>query len=137
MSGGNGPSSVPRPVIDETAQPDWLRTGYKFFPYAAAQDGHWWVLRLNYGFPEHDMYTLFVDGRSTVDITGSPDHSSALVRSIASLRPYDESTVAEPSLDASTAAEVVQTVARYADYGSEHGEPCLFCSEDRDGMARI
>ena len=31
------------------------------------------------------MYTLFVDGRPAADITGSPDHSSASVRSIASL----------------------------------------------------
>ena len=72
-----------------TAQPQWLRTGYKFFPYAAQESGQWWVLRFNYGFPEHDMYTLFVDGRPTVDITGSADHSSALVRGIATLRPFD------------------------------------------------
>ncbi|WP_231986595.1 hypothetical protein [Mycobacterium sp. 852002-40037_SCH5390672] len=119
------------------AQPRWLRTGYKFFPYAAEQAGHWCVLRLNYGFPEHDMYTLFVDGRAAIDITGSPDHSSALVRSIASLRPYDAPAATEPSLDVKTAATVVQTVAPYADYGSEHGDPCLSCSEDRDGIARM
>ncbi|MEE6140633.1 hypothetical protein SKC41_30530 [Mycobacterium sp. 050128] len=136
MSGGERPSPVPASAVDETAHPQWLRTGYKFFPYAAQQDGHWWVLRLNYGFPEHDMYTLFVDGRPAVDLTGDPDHSSALVRSVASLRPYD-SVAAEPSLETHTAATVVQTVSGYADYGSEHGDPCLFCSDDRDGMVRI
>jgi hypothetical protein len=136
MSGGEGSSSGPPLAIDETAQPHWLRTGYKFFPYAAQQDGHWWVLRLNYGFPEHDMYTLFVDGRPAVDITGSPDHSSALVRSVASLRPYDPA-ITEPLLEASTAVTVVHAVSRYADYGSAQGDPWLFCSEDRDGVARF
>ena len=118
-----------------TAQPQWLRTGYKFFPYAAQESGQWWVLRLNYGFPEHDMYTLFVDGRPAVDITGSADHSSALVRGIATLRWADPGAT-EPTLEADTAATVVQTVARYVAYGSEHDDPCFFCCGDgEDGMA--
>lgn len=134
MPGNEGKSPAPS-VVDETVDPKWLRTGFKFFPYAAQQDGHWWVLRLNYWFPEHDMYTLFVDGRPAVDVTGDAEHSSPLVRSIASLRPHDPA-MGEPFLDVSTAAAVVQVVSRYADYGSEHGDPCLFCSDDRDGMAR-
>jgi hypothetical protein len=94
------------------------------------------VLRLNYGFPDHDMYTLFVDGRPAVDITGSAEHSSALVRCVAALRPYDPAT-GEPTLQADTATTVVGTVSRYVNCGSEHGDPCIECSEDHDGMARI
>jgi hypothetical protein len=123
-------------AIDDDVQPHWLRTGYKFFPYAAEQSGQWWVLRLNHGFPEHDMYTLFADGRPAVDITGNPDHLSALVRSIASLRPYDP-TAEEPTLDADTATTEVRTVSHYVDYGSEHEDPCTFCSDDHDGMVRV
>jgi hypothetical protein len=136
MSSGRQPSPTTPTAIDEAAQPHWSQTGYRFFPYAAEQSGQWWVLRLNYGFPEHDMYTLFVDGKPAVDITGDPDHNSALVRSIASLRPYDPA-VGEPTLKADTAAAVVRTISHYVQYGSEHDDPCMFCSEERDGMVRI
>jgi hypothetical protein len=136
MPSGDESSPATPPAIDETAQPHWLRTGYKFFPYAAKQSGQWWVLRLNYGFPDHDMYTVFVDGRAAVDITGGPDHSSVLARGIASLRSYDPAA-AEPTLDADTAATVVGSVSRYVDYGSEHDDPCICCSDDRGGMTRI
>jgi hypothetical protein len=122
-------------AIDTAAQPHWLRTGYKFFPYAAQQSGHWWVLRLNHGFPEHDMYTVFVDGTPAADITATADHPSPLVASVAPLKPADPAA-AEPQLDAETATAVVQTVARYVNYGSEHDDPCLFCSEDYDPMTR-
>lgn len=122
-------------MVDLAAQPLWLRTGYKFFPYAAKQSGQWWVLRFNYGFPEHDMYTLFVNDKPAADITGIPDHSSALVRSIATLRSCDPAA-SEPTLDADTAATVVRGVARYVAYGSEHDDPCFFCCRDGEaGMA--
>lgn len=124
------------PAIDKTARPLWLRTGYKFFPYAAQQSGHWWVLRFNHGFPEHDMYTLFVDGKAVADITGQPDDPSPLVAGVASLRPYGHAA-GGPALDADTAAAVVSTVSPYVNYGSEHDDPCIFCSDDYDGMARI
>jgi hypothetical protein len=136
MPSNDGSHPATPTAIDEAAQPHWLRTGYKFFPYAARQSGQWWVLRLNHGFPEHDLYTLFVDGRPAVDVTGSPDHSSALVRSVASLRPYDPAAD-EPTLDADTAATVVGPVSSYVNYGSEHDDPCVFCSDDHDGMARL
>jgi len=135
MPSDEAPTTTPT-AIDEAAQPHWLRTGYKFFPYAAEHSGQWWVLRLNYGFPEHDMYTLFVDGRPAVDITGSSDHSGALARSIASLRPYDRGADA-PTLEKDTATTVVRTVSHYVDYGSEHEDPCIFCSDEHDGMVRI
>lgn len=122
--------------LDTTARPYWQRTGYRFFPYAAQQSGHWWVLRLNHGFPEHDMYTLFIDGQAVADITGDDGHQSPLVASLASLRPYDPAST-EPELDADMAANVVSKVSPYVNYGSESGEPCDFCSDDYDGMSRI
>jgi hypothetical protein len=136
MPSSDGSDPVTPTAIDETASPQWLRTGYKIFPYAAKQSGQWWVLRLNHGFPEHDMYTLFVDGKPAVDVTGSADHSSVLVRSIASLRPYD-SAAGEPTLEPDTAASVVGPVLGYVNYGSEHDDACMFCSDDHDGMARL
>lgn len=124
----NGPSA-----IDTTAHPQWLRTGYKFFPYAAPQSGKWWVLRLNYGFPEHDMYTLFIDGGCVADITGDPSSQIPLAASIGSLQPED-STIVEPMLDSVTAATVVGSVAQFVNYGSERNDACIFCSADHDGM---
>jgi hypothetical protein len=61
---------------------------------------------------------------------------SALVRSIAPLRPYDPAA-GEPALAADQAATVVGPVARCVNYGSERDDPCEFCSDDHDGMARL
>jgi hypothetical protein len=123
-------------AIDTAAQPDWLRTGYTFFPYAAQQSGHWWVLRLNHGFPEHDLYTLFIDASPAADITADPHNPSPLIAGVATLQPYD-SAAPEPRLDAETAAAVVQAVSPYVNYGSEHHEPCIVCSHDYDAMTRL
>nr|MBC9862664.1 hypothetical protein [Mycobacterium pseudoshottsii] len=122
-----------RPAIDQTAQPHWMRTGYKYFPYAAWQSGQWWVLRLNHGFPEHDLYSLFVDGTAIADITGNPSDPSPLVASVASLKPYSD-PADQPALDAETATKIVNTVARYVSYGSEHNDPCISCSGNHDAM---
>jgi hypothetical protein len=103
-----------------------LRTGYKFFPYAAHHSGQWWVLRLNRGFPEHDMYTVFIDGSPAADVTANPDDASPLIASVGSLKPSDRA-----------AADVVEAVSRYVNYGSEHNDSCTFCSEDYDPMTRI
>lgn len=102
---------------DAVARQRWQRTGYRYFPYAAMQSGTWWVLRLNVGFPEHDLYTLFVDGRAAADVTLDDIHA------VGSLAP-------------DLAAQVVGQVAGYVDYGSEHGDACDFCSGGRDGMTR-
>jgi len=123
------------PAIGPAAQPQWLRTGYKFFPYAAHHSGQWWVLRLNHGFPEHDMYTLFIDGSAAIDITADPHDPAPLVAGVASLKRFDRAA-AEAQLDAETAAAVVNALSRYVNYGSEHNRPCLFCSDDHDPMAR-
>ena len=122
-------------AIDTSARPDWQRTGYTYFPYAAQRSGQWWVLRLNLGFPAHDLCTLFIDGIAAADITGGADHPLPLAASVGALK-WSDSADGEPHLDADTATAVVQAVAAYANYGSEHGDPCLLCSEDVDPMTR-
>ena len=117
----------PGTPVDTATRPDWRRTGHNHFPYAANQSGKWWVLRCNFGFPEHDMYTLFVEDQAAADITANPDHPLPLLASIGALHPTNPDP-AIPLLDDDTATRVVSPVARYADYGSEHGDPCLFCS---------
>jgi hypothetical protein len=125
-------------AIDTAAQPQWSRTGYKFFPYAANYSGQWWwwVLRLNHGFPEHDMYTVLIDGRPAADITAYPDDPPPRLAGVASLKPFDRAA-AEPVLDAEIAAAVVKGVSAYVNYGSEHDDPCIFRSKDYDPMVRI
>lgn len=123
-----GSTDAPTPApIDTTARPAWQRTGHKHFPYAAHQSGRWWVLRLNYGFPEHDLYTLFVDGQAVADITANPDDPAPLIAGIGALHAIHLDP-AIPILEVATAADVMRTVATYSDYGSEPGDPCLFCS---------
>lgn len=124
-----GSNYAPNPgtVVDTAARPAWHRTGQKHFPYAAKQSGRWWILRANYGFPEHDMYTLFVDGQAVADITADPGHPTPLLANIGALRLAD-SDPAIPMLDGTTATAALSAVAGSADYGSEFGDPCLSCS---------
>jgi len=126
-----GRNYAPNPgtVVDTAARPAWHRTGHKHFPYAAKQSGHWWILRTNYGFPEHDMYTLFVNGQAVADITADLGHPMPLLASIGALRLTDADP-ALPMLDGETATMVLGAVVGYAHYGSEHGDPCLVCSSD-------
>lgn len=106
------------------AQPRWIRTGFTYFPFAARQSGQWWVLRFNFEFPAHDMYTLFIDGVAAADITPVENHAAPLVAGMAALEPFEHaSEVLEPA----TAAAVVGAVSKFVDYGSEFGEPCIFC----------
>jgi hypothetical protein len=73
--------------IDISVRRHWMRTGYRYFPYAAWQSDQWWVLRANYCFPEHDLVTLFIDGRAVADITAPDRDARRLVASIAALDP--------------------------------------------------
>lgn len=119
--------------VDTSVRPLWVRTGYKFFPYAAQQAGQWWVLRFNVGFPEHDMYTIFADNQVAGDVTGNPDSSVPLIASIGALDPLVRDEL-EEMMDPTEARAVVERVARFVDYGSERGDPCVFCANDRDGL---
>ena len=105
----------------QQTRPLWRGTGSPYFPVAAEMDGQWWVLRRN-AFPDHPLWTLFVDGARRCDADDPPDAWGAV-------RPDP----AAPPLDPETARTVLEPLARFAAYGSETGEPCdgLFCCEPR------
>lgn len=124
--------------VDWSVRPVWGRTGYKFFPYATQQSDQWWVLRLNFDFPEHDLYTLFVDGRATLDVTGDINHHLPLAASVGALKPFDRQA-GEPELAPELAETAVRPVAKYVVYGSEVNNPCDWCDHlaDHDPMTRL
>ena len=128
-------SSMAHPDIDQQAQPAWMRTGYKFFPYAARQAGQWWVLRFNYDFPAHEMYTVFVDACAAADVTGHYIHQIPLAASTGALEPFDPN-VGEPTMEPGLAETIVGSLAPYVVYGSEAGRPCVWCEHlsDQDPM---
>jgi hypothetical protein len=134
-SGGGTPSRAAG--VDVDARPDWMRTGYKFFPYAARQGEQWWVLRLNFDFPEHALYTVFIDGTAAVDTTGDVANSIPLVASIGALNP-STAVAGEPALPAEVAEAVVREVAAFVVHGSEFDDPCMWCESltDADPMER-
>ncbi len=96
-------------VLD--ARPQWRRTGSTFFPYAAFVDGQWSVLRLNC-FPDHPLWTLFIDDGRRFDLETDPQGWE--------IRTADEA----PRLEGHAAAEVLTPVQGLARYGSEVGTPC-------------
>ena len=122
--------------VDTELVPAWLRTGYRYFPYAAWESGHVWVLRINFCFPEHDMVTVFIDGRAVADVTASAEDPRPLLASIGSL-PID-GTLSRLALALPAAArQAVAPVAQYTAHGSESGEPCDWCVfAQRDPYAR-
>ncbi|WP_194235908.1 hypothetical protein [Streptomyces sp. CB01881] len=89
----------------------WHDTGTGVFPYAARADGHWWVLRLN-DFPEHPLYTLFIDAQVIGDVDDAP--------TVWQLPP--RTTLA--TLAVSERAEVLHLMAGLGPYGAETGTPC-------------
>jgi hypothetical protein len=112
--------------IDISVRPHWMRTGYRYFPYAAWQSDQWWVLRANYCFPEHDLVTLFIDGRAVADITAPDRDARPLVASIAALDPISPLRKSGiPAMPAEQAESAVATVAAYVCHGSEFDPPDL------------
>ncbi|MGW0182678.1 hypothetical protein [Nocardia sp. NPDC003345] len=97
-------------VPEAFARPVWKRTGDRRFPVAALVDGRWWVLRMN-PFPDHSLWTLFIDGVARYDVDQAPPNWG---------RP---SAVTAP-LDAKTADAVLAPVRHLGTYGSEVGRPC-------------
>lgn len=116
-------SAVP---INTSARPHWLVTGYKFFPYAARQGEQWWVLRMNYDFPEHDLYTIFVDGTATKDVSGSPHSPVPLAAGVGVLSPCAPAPD-RPVMAAAEAEAVVRPCTPFLVYGSEVNDPCDWC----------
>ncbi len=139
MSGDRRAESGAQP-IDISVRPQWMRTGYRYFPYAARESGQWWVLRANYCFPEHDLVTLLIDGRAVADITALDEDARPLVASIAALDPmlpFRKSDV--PEMPAELAKAAVDTVATYVSHGSEFDPPdlCDLCEfAERDPYER-
>ncbi|MFF4105000.1 hypothetical protein [Streptomyces sp. NPDC001903] len=99
------------PLPPLPARATWHDTGTSVFCWAARADGRWWVLRLNH-FPEHPLYTLFIDGQVVGDVDDVPDTWR--------LRPRAALAV----LSASERAEVLALMAGLGPYGAEAGTPC-------------
>jgi hypothetical protein len=94
-----------------TVRPRWHRTGNACFPTAARVDGRWWVLRVN-SFPDHPLWTLFVDGERRFDLDDAPGSWGAVAG--------DDL----PNLDVDEAEGALAQVSGFLAYGSEVGEPC-------------
>ncbi|MCX5208066.1 hypothetical protein OG689_01830 [Kitasatospora sp. NBC_00240] len=100
---------TPVPVLPAGAA--WYDTGSTVFRYAARADGRWWVLRLN-DFPEHPLFTLFVDAAVVGDIDDLPAAWRLTPRA------------ALPVLDAPDRAEMLRLMSGLGPYGAEAGTPC-------------
>lgn len=100
--------------MDHLARPvEWRRTGARVFVHAARVDGTWWVLRLN-GFPDHPLFTLFVDG------TGIGDVQDLRVNAPA----WDLDDAESPGLTDEQRDEVLTLMRGLGPYGSEVDQPC-------------
>ncbi|WP_194891929.1 hypothetical protein [Catenulispora pinisilvae] len=95
------------------ARPRWHSTAHPRFRAAARIGDVWWVVRLN-SFPEHPMWTLFIDGNGKrFDwTTGEPAGWG------------DPFRPTEPPLDAATARDALAPIEQFDVYGSEVGQPC-------------
>lgn len=89
----------------------WYRTRIDPFHRAAWIDGRCWVLRLN-DFPEHPLYTLFVDGIVVGDLDDVPATWATFALRLL------------PVLDDERRAAVIELMAQLGSYGAEHGQPC-------------
>ncbi|MGW4897473.1 hypothetical protein ACWEQL_35270 [Kitasatospora sp. NPDC004240] len=107
---------IPLPALPPEAT--WSDTGTGVFCYAARVGGRWWVLRLN-DFPEHPLYTLFIDARVVGDVEDDPAVWQRL-----------PSSAALPALAAPERVQVLRLMAGLGPYGAEAGAPCAgdWCS---------
>ncbi len=85
----------------------WRRVRSNVFPYAALLDGGWVVLRLN-GFPDHPLYTLFVDRERFFDLD------------VLTLGSHPEWEPLSPE----ERREVLTLMRGLGPYGAEVGRPC-------------
>lgn len=115
---------MPEPA-DALANPvTWQPTAAAIYPFATRIDQQWWVLRLN-SFPDHPLYTLFVDAAVVCDVedlrTNAPTWN---------LNPTN------PPLTPGQRAEVLSLMRGLGPYGSEVNQPCdgdwCSCSERTD-----
>ncbi|HEX5114693.1 MAG TPA: hypothetical protein VFW65_05795 [Pseudonocardiaceae bacterium] len=109
--------------MDVLARPIlWRHTGARVFVYAALVDQAWWVLRLN-GFPDHPLFTLFMEGIVVGDV------QDIAVRAPA----WDLDADGRPALSRVERDEVLTVMRGLGPYGSEVGRPCAgdWCGCDR------
>lgn len=99
----------------EGAAAQWQSTGSPRFPLAARLDGAWWVLRMN-PFPDHPLWTVFVDGSCWGDFNNWPPEWAP--------RPDDDADPREVDLGTADAADALTSVDGLAVYGTESGQPC-------------
>lgn len=102
--------------VEFSASPAWHRSGDACFPTAARVGSDWWVLRVN-SFPDHPLWTLFINGESRFDVDDPPASWG---------HPASD---ALPALSESDAAAALRGLKGLTAYGSEVGRPCdnLFC----------
>ncbi|MQY28988.1 hypothetical protein [Nocardia aurantia] len=93
------------------ARPRWQRTRDPNFPSVALVDGHWWVLRINC-FPDHPLWTLFIDGERAFDIDDAPPEWGEPAARSAGV------------LDIVTVGRILGPIRTFVAYGSEIGDPC-------------
>ncbi|MFC0437423.1 hypothetical protein [Kutzneria buriramensis] len=93
------------------ATPHWQRTDNAFFPVVAQVDGAWWVLRIN-SFPDHPLWTLFVDGTVRFDVDDAPPAWG------------EPASRKAPALAKDVERAVLAPVEGFVAYGSEVGDPC-------------
>jgi len=109
--------------MDHLARPVvWQRTGAQAFVYAARVDGTWWVLRRN-GFPDHPLFTLFVDGAVVGDVQDLRTRAPS----------WDLDVADRPALTGPHRDEILTSLRGLGPYGSEAGQPCDgdWCGCDR------
>lgn len=93
------------------------------------------MFRHNNGFLEHELFTVFINGRTVADITGDANAEIPLVAGVG-VPPPPSQNAGIPALGLGIAATVVGEIAQYVGYCSEYGDECSYCSSDRDGMTR-
>ncbi len=91
--------------------PAWHRTGNPYFPTAARVEGEWWVLRVN-AFPDHPLWTLFVDGERRFDLDDQPEAWANVASNDLPVLAVDVVSVA------------LEPLVEFIAYGSEVGRPC-------------
>lgn len=96
-----------------THQVVWRSTGAPVFGHAARVDDTWWVLRRN-GFPDHPLFTLFVDGTAVGDVEDLRTRAPG----------WDLDIITRPALAGVQRDEVLATMRGLGPYGSEQGHPC-------------
>jgi hypothetical protein len=111
-----------RPVV-------WQHTDTRVFVHAARVDDAWWVLRLN-GFPDHPLFTLFVDGVVVGDVEDIRTRAPA----------WDLGAAGRPALAGEQRGEILTLMRGLGPYGSEVGQPCdgdwCSCTQRTDDYIR-